>query len=156
MLANDFVVTMAVSATGVPEFRLSLDAADSTPENILKTAVIMSLFTDRLADVDDVIPDGSNDRRGYWGDVLAPLEGDKIGSRLWLLSREKETVGVLRRAEEYAYEALEWLITDGVAKRIIINATNEKTGWLNLNIEIVQADNNTTHYSYIWEALNGV
>ena len=48
----------------------------------LSTAILISAFTDRTALPDDVIPDGSNDPRGWWGDVA---QAYPIGSRLWLL-----------------------------------------------------------------------
>ena len=50
------------------------------------TAVIISLFTDGLARSDDQ-HDGT-DRRGWWGDSGSEMT---IGSRLWLLNREKLT-----------------------------------------------------------------
>lgn len=85
----------------------------------LATAVWMSLFTDRRAATDDVLTDGTDDRRGWWGDALA----DKpIGSRLWLLDRAKRIPETLRRAEAYAREALAWLVEDGVAARVDVTA----------------------------------
>jgi len=75
----------------------------------LQTAIIISLFTDRVARDDDDI-DG-DDRRGWWGD--ADEEND-IGSRLWLLRRQKLTQAVAQKAEDYSREALQWLVTDGV------------------------------------------
>ena len=57
----------------------------------LQTAMLISLFSDRQAAPGDVIPDGSNDPRGWWGD-------NTIGSRLWLLSRSKQTQDTLQRA----------------------------------------------------------
>lgn len=87
--------------------RLRHGGGDLVAENTLRTAVILSLFLDRRADDDDVLPNGSNDRRGWWADTVAPMteygiggglaSGDRIGSRLWLLSREKQLAGVLDR-----------------------------------------------------------
>ena len=76
--------------------------------NDLQTAILLSLFTDRLAEPSDETPDG--DRRGWWADDPANL----MGSRLWLLSRAKGPLNVAQRAEDYAAEALQWLIADGV------------------------------------------
>jgi len=87
----------------------------------LTTAVLISLFTDRRAKADDPLPDG-NDRRGWVGDAISPVDGDRIGSRLWLLRREKQTEETRRRAEEYAREALAWLIEDGLAARVEVSA----------------------------------
>ncbi|MBR0675431.1 hypothetical protein GXW77_04500 [Roseomonas alkaliterrae] len=89
----------------------------------LRTAVAVSLFTDGLARPDDAIPDGTDDRRGWWGDM--PREGqgrDPIGSRLWLLTREKRTEQTRRRAEDYAREALAWMLADGVASAVDVAA----------------------------------
>jgi phage gp46-like protein len=72
------------------------DGIDLASTETLQTAVIVSLLTDRLANADDDIPDGTNDRRGWWADMPLPLANapparDLIGSRLWLLSRRKVT-----------------------------------------------------------------
>lgn len=104
-------------------FDWSLAGPDLALEDGLRTAVAISLFTDALARPDDVIPDGTDDRRGWWGDM--PREGlarDAIGSRLWLLSREKRTERTRRRAEDYAREALSWMLADGVAAAVDVAA----------------------------------
>lgn len=82
----------------------------------LQTAVLISLFTDRLALPIDPTPDG--DRRGWWGDDPKY----PIGSRLWLLDRVKGPQDVPQRAQDYAAEALQWLIDDGVVARFDIAA----------------------------------
>jgi phage gp46-like protein len=105
------------------------------PDDGLQTAVVISLFTDRRAEPDDELPSG-DDRRGWWGDTFAEIEGDKIGSRLWLLSREKQLASVLNRAREYSLEALQWLIDDGVASSINIEAEIVRPGMLGLSVEI--------------------
>lgn len=87
----------------------------------LETAVVLSLFTDRLADDGEGSVDATA-RRGWWGDAYADESGDLIGSRLWLLAREKRTPAVLGRAELYAREALQWLVTDGVARSVTVAA----------------------------------
>jgi phage gp46-like protein len=113
----------------------------------LETAVILSLFTDRLALADDPLPDPSDsDRRGWWADWSADL-GNRalgtsnigpIGSRLWLLSREKQLNSVRLRAEDYTREALAWMLEDEVADDIAIAAEwNEQTpGRLDISVAI--------------------
>lgn len=87
----------------------------------LTTAVLLSLFTDRAAEPDDVPPSGDpTDRRGWWADEFAAVPGDKLGSRLWLLDRAKRTGETLRRAEEYSREALAWMLEDRVASAVDI------------------------------------
>ena len=127
-----------------------MEAGDLVAEGSLRTAVILSLFLDRRADDDDILPNGSDDRRGWWADTVAPMtdygigggsaSGDRIGSRLWLLSREKQLAGVLERAQHYAEEALTWLVEDGVATAVQVTATNPRQGWLVLEVTVTLSD----------------
>lgn len=153
---TDFVMQMTTAPGKLPQFDIATDAEAMTPENSLTTAVTLSLFTDRLANVDDTLPDESQDRRGWWADALSGETHDKIGSRLWLLNREKQTTNVLRRAEDYAYEALEWLIEDGIASSVTVTASNPRRGWLKLDIAMDKPDGDSVNFDYLWEALNGV
>lgn len=117
----------------------------------LETAVIISLFTDRLAGLEDPLPDGTEDRRGWWGDGDRAVE--RIGSRLWLLAREKATEEVRLRAIEYAREALDWLIQDGVARRVEVEASYTAMGRLDMLITITRSDGTTVErrYDFAWE-----
>ena len=127
-----------------------MEAGDLVAEDSLRTAVILSLFLDRRANDDDILPNDSDDRRGLWADTVAPMtdygigggsaSGDHIGSRLWLLSREKQLAGVLERARHYAEEALTWLVEDGVATAVQVTATNPRQGWLVLEVTVTLSD----------------
>ncbi|MGA5655269.1 phage GP46 family protein [Rahnella contaminans] len=116
------------------------DGTDLLTDDSIETAVIISLFTDRRAEPGDALPDGSDNRRGWWGDTYSQT---LIGSRLWLLSREKQLSSVLLRAEQYAAEALQWLLDDELAAAVSITATNPADGVLNLRIDITLADGST-------------
>lgn len=119
----------------------SLHAADLLPENELETAVILSLLCDARARDDDTLPDGGTDRRGWWADSVAPeADGDRTGSRLWLLSREKTLPEVLRRAKDYAEEALAWLVDDKVASSVTVTAEMPRRGLLALSAVISMPD----------------
>ena len=101
----------------------------------LQTAILHSLFTDARALESDPIETGEA-KRGWWGDLVAPNDGDKYGSRLWLLRREKQTAEVLLRASEYAEESLAWLISDGLASKVTVTASYPSRGVLHLAVEI--------------------
>lgn len=116
---------------------LVVQANDLLVDGGLSTSVILSLFTDRQVDLDE-IPFGETSRRGWWGDLFTDLPGDLIGSRLWLLKREKRTVETLSRAEEYALEALQWMLDDGVADLIEPTASYDLNGALQLQILITK------------------
>lgn len=108
-----------------------------TDESLL-TATVISLFTDRRAGPDDELPATEDWRRGWWGDALADTPGDRIGSHLWLLFRCKQTEETRQRAEEYAKAALAWMLEDGVAKAVNVEAEwlEPATGILGLGIAI--------------------
>jgi len=107
-------------------FAFDEDIQDLESDRGLETAVIISLFTDRRANEDDVLPDSNNlDRRGWWGDLTSDFENDQIGSRLWLLEREKTVPNVVIRAKQYAEEALRWLIDDGVAMKVEVETERQ-------------------------------
>jgi phage gp46-like protein len=93
--------------------------------NDIESAILISIFTDRMAEPGDVIPDGSNDPRGWWAD------GDvQIGSRMWLLQRAKQTGTTLQIAYDYLAESLQWMIDDGVVSRFDISTQWVRTGTL--------------------------
>ena len=93
-------------------------ARDATPAS----ALLLSLGTDRRAHADDTLPDAYDDlnpaapagllgRRGWCGDAL-DRQARRIGSRLWLLNREKATEATRRKAEAIIAEAVAWLRTE--------------------------------------------
>jgi len=152
----DIALHMIDQPSGAPpRFDLSLSGADLATDEGLQTAVIVSLFTDRRASADDDIPDDASDRRGWWADKWPGEPGDQIGSRLWLLGREKQLTAVLKRAREYAEEALQWLIDDGIASRVEITAYDVRRGVLGMNIRIDRPTKGVAIYnfSYLWESL---
>lgn len=135
------------------DFNFLVDSQDLESDEGLETAVIISLFSDRRARADDILPDpNSQNRRGWWGDLISPdVEGDQIGSRLWLLNREKTLESVLVKAKEYAEEALQWLIDDGVAAEVVVVAEREKivgSDRLGISIKIRRVDGNAEAFNF--------
>jgi phage gp46-like protein len=100
-------------------------------DDALQTAVVLSLFTDARARPDD---GAEGDRRGWVGDAFTPE--DRVGSRLWLLKREKQTEETRRRAEDYANEALAWLVDAGLATSVSVTAVWVARGVLGLAVAI--------------------
>ena len=116
-------------------FDLKVEGNDLVQDDGLRTAVAISLFSDARATVEE-LPAGERDRKGWWGDMIAEIDGDRVGSKLWLLRREKHTEETRKRAEEYAKEALTWLVTDKVAQSVDISAEWASRGFLVLNVSI--------------------
>lgn len=139
--------------TGAFDWRLT-DGALAMDDG-LDTSVALSLYSDRQAEPDDVLPDGSSDPRGWWGDAYPEIPRDRFGSRLWLLSREKDTPATLAQAREYALEALRWLIDDNVARAIDVVADNDRPGILALRMVITGPDRQQTSYRFasLWEGV---
>lgn len=89
---------------------------DETPA----TPMLISFGSDRRARPDDELPTGLSElnrpsslveRRGWAGDALDG-QGEKIGSRLWLLDRAKETELTRLMAAEWMREAFAWAEAD--------------------------------------------
>lgn len=140
------------------DFVFDEDIQDFESDEGLETAVVISLFTDRRAKTDDILPDPDNpDLRGWWGDLVSDVEGDQIGSRLWLLNREKTEENVLIRAKQYIREGLQWLIDDGVAVKVVASAERQGdpgNDRLVLGAEIHKIDGNKRAYNFElqWDA----
>ena len=118
----------------------------------LQTAVIISLFTDKRCRVEELNA-GETDRAGWWGDMFADLEGDQIGSKLWLLRREKQVPATLVRYEEYAKESLQWLIDDKIATAVTATASFPERGRVDLEIGIQRPQGAVSFkYSLSWNA----
>jgi phage gp46-like protein len=161
------VIAAVPIVTALTDVRTTWDAAllqgdwvfappDLASGRDLETAATISLFTDRLAHVDDRLPDPTeDDRRGWWADW--DHEGGPIGSRLWLLSREKETEDVRLRAEEYCREALQWMLDDDVADSIEVSAAWAPGAPGRLDVDVAIARDRAVllrrHFSWAWRQL---
>jgi len=124
-----------------------VEAGDFIRDKGLRTAVLISLFTDRLADDTDVLPDNTGIRRGWWAD-------GELGSRLWLLFRTKLTTDTPAKIEQFSREALDWMIIDGVAKDVIVTAERTDIYRIDWLIEIVkpgEKDSTTFKFFFNWE-----
>lgn len=140
---------MTITINGVES--TSLEQADN-----LTRAVIISLFTWRRANTEDLV---EGQRMGYWGDVVEPPEAnDRIGSRLWLLSREKILNSTFVRAREYAREALQWLIDDGVATKVDVLAERYGANGLALVCTIYRVEGGTVtlRFDQAWEIIRAI
>lgn len=120
----------------------------------LSRAVIISLFSWGRAKPDDALP--GTERMGWWGDTYASAEGDRIGSRLWLLARAKITVQTPALARQYAEEALAWLVADGVASQVLVEAERQGPSQIAIRCQIVRgnAPNLDIRFNNVWSALN--
>jgi phage gp46-like protein len=125
----------------------------------LHTAILLCLMSDRRAEVEDPITDGSGDPRGWAGDAIdtsiAPL-----GSRLWLLRRRELTPAVADLAVAYAHQALQTLIDQGVVAEFKVSAVPAyPEGRLELYVEAYRETGQRAaamNFWLVWKANEGV
>ena len=118
----------------------------------LQTSVLLSLFIDKKSEPNDELPNGNNnDLRGWFGELLTGVENDRWGSYLWKLERSKTTNEVLIRAKNYAEEALQWLIDDGIASSVTVipeRITQSSGDILLLNIDIFKPNGDVEEFRF--------
>lgn len=130
---------------------IEITSAGLRQDDGLATLVLQILFTDARADPSDVLPDGTNDRRGWIGDTFAD---EPWGSKLWLLDRSKLTTDVRNKAVTYAQTALDRHLKPDYAKQVVITGAIPQLQMLQLDIAITRPDGSamTLSIKQRWEA----
>jgi phage gp46-like protein len=129
----------------------------------LATAVVVALGTDRLAEIKDTLPDpDSTDRRGWWGDFEADIwDGWPIGSRLWLLTRDKivgpeaQQGATVVRVEQYIREAIQPFIDRRFGSRMAVEATRVSDEQINALVRIYRGPQLEIElrYAILWDGV---
>lgn len=116
--------------------------------NDLTTSVLISLFTDAPADADDIIPDCTVFRRGWWADK-------SMGSKLWLLERSKALSVVADLVRQYALNALAWLVADQIAADVEAQAQWFNSTMLVLTVTITRGSARpiSIRFANLWDFL---
>jgi phage gp46-like protein len=140
------------------EIDLVLEDEDLARDDGLETAILISLFTDRRANLDE-LEEADADPRGWWADGLSTVDGDETGSKLWLLERAKATTETLERAREFAEESLQWLVDDGVAEAFTVTTEYQPDGSsgkrLAIEVLVERPHGETGKYKFLWASLSG-
>lgn len=146
-----------VQPNGVPVAYADVLATYSVElEDTLQTAVIISLFTDRRAGLDDKLPAGDTDRRGWVGDEFTSddfdTRADPWGSLLWTCYGGKSGQDLLERARFTASEALQWMVRDGIASRVDVTAewVGVRHDRLAVRPSIYKPDQERPVYDVLW------
>ena len=131
---------------------LAILDSDLESDEGLRTACLLSLFTDRRAEEGDDLPGADNDLRGWWADEFLEHARDRWGSKLWLIERTKLTPDVIARAQRYASEALEWMVIDGVAKSVsvVVQTVSDRLYYL-VEIERPEKGSASFKFAHVWE-----
>jgi len=131
-------------------FDLKIKNGDLEADNGLETAVIISIFTDQRVTLEE-LPQGETSRRGWWGDLFPDVDGDQIGSKLWLLDTAKQLTQNLPRYERAIKNSLAWLVEDGVASDISVVASYPDIGQVLFEIEIEKPIGENSKFGFIWD-----
>lgn len=117
---------------------LRVDARGDFSRDLLRDAVMISLFTDRRANDDQAPP---RQRRGWHGDPT-------LGSRIWLIYRAGRLTDLaLSEARAYAVEALGWLVDDGIETDVDVQVTRLPHG-LSVAVRVIRPDGSRLDYRW--------
>jgi phage gp46-like protein len=152
-LSGDLGLTWNVTL-GSADLTRVLDYDVSTDRGLV-TAALLSLELDRRAEPDDKPPSGdATDRRGWWADQFAEVEGDLIGSRIWLLDRAVLNRETELRADEYIREALAWMLEDRVIASLSVDIEREKnSAWFKVGLNRPGKDPVFFRFAHTWDHL---
>lgn len=127
----------------------------------MRTAILISLFSDARAPAGAVLPEPGADPRGWWGDAFAPdasasdPAAGAIGSTLWLLRRAKITPAAIEQARQAAHAALTWLVRDGVVSALAVEAA-ARGHWLTIGVTVDRpAGPGRQRHDFTWNASTG-
>lgn len=125
---------------------LAIEANDIALGDSIKTAIVISLFSDARSDPSD----GRDNPRGWWGDSFT---GNKTGSRLWLIKGDRMNALTIANAQTYAKRSLQWMITDGVASSVEVSAQRTGLDTLALRVVVTKPDNSSESYQFdiLWQ-----
>ena len=125
-----------------------VEAGDLRLDEGLRTAVLVSLFTDARAGSEDDIPDGSDDRRGWWGES----PDDPFGSLLWLNSRSKITAVTIEELRRRTSAALAWLVVEEIAERAAVEVA--RGGRTDVVISVGILRGSAARWRHLWDAVD--
>lgn len=129
---------------------LEFAGGDLVLDDGLETAVLISLFTDGRASFEN-LPNFNEPRRGWWGDSIADIDGDLIGSELWRFYRQKITSETANAIKKICLDALEWLRTDGVASSLEVETAIVGLYEIEIQIRITRPDATNQRFSFAWD-----
>lgn len=155
----DIAITSRRFSSTVTVLDWAVEAGDLAKCCTLEVAVLLSLYTDRDAPDGVDVPEGLRPHiwwgQAYWGQVFAAAGLDigdiQLGSLRWLLVREKATEQTKARSIQYDRDALDWMITLGLAEAIDVQAEWSAPGHLATTIIITKPDGLAEKYQAFWE-----
>ncbi len=129
-----------------------IENGDLKPDNGLETSALISLFSDRRITLEE-LPSGETGRMGYWADLTSDPIDDLIGSKLWLLERTGKVLeSTAIDMEGHLTDAFEWMLEDGVASSVVVNAERTGLNEITGSVEIFRPNGENIPFKFIWDA----
>lgn len=116
---------------------VKVNEGDLSADQGLETSILISLFTDGRAGIEE-LPSGQSSRRGWWGDMFPDVDNDEIGSKLWTIDNKKQLLQNLPIRETIIKSSLNWMITDNVASEIQVVSDYPDRGIVRDSINITR------------------
>lgn len=138
-------VAFATSTRGID---LAFTQGDLGREQSLRSLIVASLFSDARAPADlGELPDGSRDRRGFWGNDARGA----LGSLLWTQTRAKASPQTAEKVRGAVLDALAWMVSQRIAASV--DAAVDLSGPSTLvNVRLERGDRE--RWSAAWDALD--
>jgi phage gp46-like protein len=130
---------------------LSVSGTALTLDDGLESAVLLSLFLDRRAPDTGLLEPGE-DPRGALIDSLGGINGDEMGSLLWLLERRVLDESARSDAEAWARQSLTWMLEDGVASSLDVTAELQPPDRIGISVTITEPSGTAKRFSFVWDA----
>ncbi len=123
-------------------------------DNELVDSITIQLLTEQR--VTELVDTSIQSSPGWFGNTYSVVPGWQLGSKLHLLQGYKLNEDTLSRAEGYAKECLQFLVDDGVADKIDVEAEradmdDPSIEMLALSIEITKPGELSSALIGIWE-----
>ena len=124
-------------------FDLVIGEQDFKTVDGMETTVAVLLFTDARAAPEEV-PDPEK-RRGWVGNILRSTE---LGGMMWLMTQTRNTQEVRTRIVKWVKSSLQPLLDDSIATEIQVNVNKVSSRGINLSINIIVKNGESTKYNY--------
>lgn len=108
-----------------------------------ETAIPVSLFTDARAP--SALVSEPQNRRGWIVNLLTASTMRQLGSILWVLDQARVTRETLNTARLAAQDAFQWMVDDGIALSVFVDAQQSQSGIVIL-ITITDTSNVVNRY----------
>jgi phage gp46-like protein len=142
-------VDIALRLVDKKYYDISFTKGDFTLTNGLDTALLMSVFGEKRADVSEVPTPEL--QRGWWGNLFNDVLNYEYGSKLWLLDQARATQEKINDGVAYLQEGLNWLKEDNYVDQIFVDGDSLKNG-VNFSIKLFRSQSIIGNYvAELWQ-----